>query len=98
MPGDTQAGAVRRVQEFFSVSYLSYSVPLLQKKMRIEFAAMKMRSARTRVMDLANDERIKRLNQQIQQETDRDKVLKLTQELVRLLDGEPDKPMDDGVS
>lgn len=50
------------------------------------------------VMDLVNDERIKRLNEQIQQETNRDKVLQLTQELVRLLDGEDDKPTGDGVS
>lgn len=48
-------------------------------------------------MDLAHDERIKRLSEQIQQETDRDKVLKLSQELVRLLDGENDKPTDDGL-
>lgn len=48
-------------------------------------------------MDLADDERIKRLSEQIQHETDRDKVLKLTQELVRLLDGEDEKPIDHGV-
>jgi hypothetical protein len=41
-------------------------------------------------MDLANDERIKRLNELIQQETDRDKVLVLAEELVRLLDGHAD--------
>jgi hypothetical protein len=46
-------------------------------------------------MNLANDERIKRLNELIQQETDRDKVLELTRELVRLLDGDTDvKPPD----
>jgi hypothetical protein len=44
----------------------------------------------TPVMDLANDERIKRLNELIQQETDRDKVLVLAEELVRLLDGHAD--------
>lgn len=47
-------------------------------------------------MEFADDERIKRLNEQIQEETDRDKVLKLTQELLRLLDSENDKPTDDG--
>jgi hypothetical protein len=46
-------------------------------------------------MDLANNERVKRLNELIQQETDRDKVLELTRELVRLLDGDTDvKPPD----
>ena len=40
---------------------------------------------------------IKRLNEQIQQETDRDKVLKLSQELIRLLDGENDKQRDGGL-
>jgi len=37
-------------------------------------------------MDLANDERIKRLHQQIQEETDRDKLLELAKELCRVLD------------
>jgi hypothetical protein len=37
-------------------------------------------------MDFANNERIKRLNELIQRESDRDKVLELTQALVRLLD------------
>ena len=46
-------------------------------------------------MDLANNERVKRLNELIQQETDRDKVLELMQALVRLLDGDVDfKPPD----
>lgn len=37
-------------------------------------------------MDLADDERIRRLNDQIQKETDREKVLQLSRELMRLLD------------
>ena len=37
--------------------------------------------------DLANDERLKRLTRQIQQEKDLNKVLQLTQELCRVLDG-----------
>jgi hypothetical protein len=37
-------------------------------------------------MDLSDDERIKRLNDQIQQERDREKVLQLSRELMRLLD------------
>jgi hypothetical protein len=50
-------------------------------------------------MDLADDERIKRLNELIQQETDRDKVLELTHELCRALDGDTDgKPSDDSVT
>ena len=48
-------------------------------------------------MDLADDERIKRLNEQIQQETDRDKVLKLAQELLSLLSGENDKSRDEAL-
>jgi len=39
-------------------------------------------------MDLAEDERIKRLNDQIQQEKDPEKVLQLSHELVRLIDAE----------
>jgi hypothetical protein len=38
-------------------------------------------------MDLADDERIKHLAELIQKETDRDKVLELTLELCRILDG-----------
>ena len=46
-------------------------------------------------MDLANNERIKRLNELIQEETDRDKILELTRDLIRLLDGHADvKPPD----
>jgi len=37
-------------------------------------------------MDLANDERIKRLTEQIRHEKDPNKVLELTQELCRILD------------
>lgn len=50
-------------------------------------------------MDLANDERIKRRNQLIQREIDRDRVPELTQELVRLLDGDvADNPARDSVT
>jgi len=37
-------------------------------------------------MDLANDERIQRLNEQIQSEKDPNKVISLIDELARLLD------------
>jgi len=52
---------------------------------------VKLRANRARVeahrfMDLADDERIKHLAELIQKETDRDKVLKLTRELCRILD------------
>lgn len=43
-------------------------------------------------MDLADDERIKRLNEQIQQERDREKVLQLSRELMRLLDAKQGQP------
>jgi hypothetical protein len=46
-------------------------------------------------MDLANDARIKRLSDQIQQERDPEKLLQLSLELARLLDGEGNfKPPD----
>jgi hypothetical protein len=41
-------------------------------------------------MDLANDEPVKRLTEQIQHEKDPDKILQLTQELRRILDGSSD--------
>lgn len=47
-------------------------------------------------MDLAKDERIKGLNDQIQQEKDPEKVLQLSRELVRLLDGKQNKPPSRG--
>jgi len=36
-------------------------------------------------MDLANNERIKRLNELIHEETDRDKVLELTRDLIQVV-------------
>ena len=47
-------------------------------------------------MDPANDERVKRLTAQIQYEKDPDKVLQLTRELCRILDG--GKPPESGDS
>jgi hypothetical protein len=41
-------------------------------------------------MDLANDERVKSLTEQIQHEKDNHKVLALVQELCRILDGGSD--------
>lgn len=41
-------------------------------------------------MDLANDERLKRLTDQIEHEKDPHRVLELAQELLRLLDGGPE--------
>ena len=45
-------------------------------------------------MDLGNDERIKQLNEQIQQEKDPAKLARLVDELLRLTDPKHPKPMD----
>ena len=46
-------------------------------------------------MDLANDERLKRLTDQIEHEKDPHRVLELAQELLRLLDGAPEGRLSD---
>ena len=43
-------------------------------------------------MDLANDERLKQLNEQIQKEHDPKKLAELTQELLKLIDEKREKP------